>query len=116
MLLRLVLRLLANIVGLLVANHMIGGMHLSDDLKNAAMVSIVMLFVNFVVGKFLKTLSMVIIILTFGLFVFVVNGATLLVVSRLVGNLLIFDDFSSAVAAAIVLWVANTLANILTRK
>lgn len=107
------IRLLAiwftNALALLVISWIIPGFMIAN-FYNALMVALVLGFVNAIIRPVVLVLTLPINLLTLGLFTFVVNALMLLFVQSLVKGFFI-SDFTSALLAAIVLWIISFVSN-----
>jgi len=74
---KFLLRFLLNAVGLWAATHVVPGVAYAGGWGAFAAVALVFTLVNGIVGKLVKILTCPLILLTLGLFVFVINGLML---------------------------------------
>ncbi len=103
---RIVIRVLINAVALWAAASVIDGIELSSELTSILIVAFVFGIINAVLRPIVKLLSLPFIVLTLGLFTFVVNGAMLLVVDWLTEGLDV-DGFVNAMLGAIVISIVS---------
>ena len=73
----LVVRILSNSLALFVATKFVDGFSVSGGWKQFLLAGAVLAFLNLLVKPILKTLTLPLIILTLGLFTFVINAAIL---------------------------------------
>jgi putative membrane protein len=106
MLVRLVVRFAANAVALYVAAWLLAGVTYGDQWWTLLVAAAVFTLVNMWLRPVVRLLSLPLIILTLGLFLFVVNVLMLYVTDWLVGDFEI-RSFGAGVLAAIVVSVVN---------
>jgi putative membrane protein len=106
MLMRLVVRWAANAVALYVAAWLLPGVTYGDQWWTLLVAAAVFTVVNMWLRPVVRLLSLPLIILTLGLFLFVVNVLMLYVTDWLVGDFEI-RSFGAGVLAAIVVSVVN---------
>jgi putative membrane protein len=106
MLVRLVVRFAANAVALYVAAWLLAGVTYGDEGWTLLVAAAVFTLVNMWLRPVVRLLSLPLIILTLGLFLFVVNVLMLYVTDWLVGDFEI-RSFGAGVLAAIVVSVVN---------
>lgn len=110
----LLLRLLVNATGLLLASAIVPGIHIGDWQSLVAGTAIFAI-VNMLVRPIALVLSCCLLILTLGLFVVVVNAAMLGATAWAAGQLglnFAVDGFWSAVFGALIISVVSLLANL----
>ncbi len=97
---------------LFVMSRLVGGINLRDA-KAAIVAALVLGFVNWAMWKLLAILALPLLILTLGLFAFVINAIALKVTAAVVRG---FDvrTFGAALMGAVVLAVMNILLKVLT--
>ena len=109
------LRLLVNAAGLYVATRLVDGVQFEGDWLTLVGVALVFGVVNAIVKPVTKFFTFPLIILTFGLFLLVINGLMLVLTSRISGW---FDlgftvsGFRAAFLGALVVSVINALAGL----
>jgi putative membrane protein len=106
MLMRLVVRFAANAVALYVAAWLLSGVTYGDEWWTLLVAAAVFTVVNMWLRPIVRLLSLPLIILTLGLFLFVVNVLMLYVTDWLVAGFEI-RSFGAGVLAAIVVSVVN---------
>jgi putative membrane protein len=107
---KLLIRLLANAVGLYVAARIVPGISVGENWLVVLGVALVFGLVNALIGPLLKLLTCPLIILTLGLFTLVVNAVLLLLtsgLSRAVGLSFTVDGFWPAFWGALVISIVS---------
>ena len=115
MLMRLIVRLLINAVALAAAAWAVPGIHY-QGYGALALMALVFGFVNALIRPIVMALSCPLLILTLGLFTFVVNALMLLLAGRLANILGIpffVDKLSSAFLGAIIISIVSIILSIL---
>ncbi len=108
MILRFLLRALAAAFGFWVASKLISGVHVAGP-ESLLVAGLVLGLVNALLRPVLIFLTLPLTILTLGLFLFVVNGLTVWLVTRMVHGVLI-DSLWHAVLTAAVVGITSWLA------
>jgi putative membrane protein len=80
---RLILRILINMAAIWVALRLVPGISFTGDWKALVGVALVLAVINAVVAPIIKILSLPFIVLTLGLFTFVINALLLLLTSAI---------------------------------
>lgn len=106
-----IIRLTANAGALLLVSQYIEGIRV-DNFITALIAALLLGIVNAIIRPILLILTLPINFLTLGLFTFVINAALLLLVANVVDGFVI-EGFSSALIAALVLWIVSMITNIL---
>ena len=115
---RFVLRLLINAAALWVATKIVPGVTHSGSAGSLLLVALVFGLLNALVRPILALLSCPLLILTLGLFTFVINAVILLLTSALSGSLGIgfhVDGFWAAFLGALVVTVVSILLSVFVR-
>lgn len=112
---RVIFLLASNLIGLLLANHLIEGFAVSLEPINLLMVVGLLVLFNVFIRPALKLLFTPLIILTLGLFTFVINGAILYVVDILSESLTI-SGLAPLVYATLLISVINFLISLSARS
>ena len=114
---RLLIRWAVSTLALFAAAYFVPGIRVEDP--NAwmiyAMMALILGLVNAVIRPLLKILSCPLIILTLGIFVLVINGASFLLAARIAEALGVgfyVDDFLSALFGALIVSVISVFFNI----
>jgi putative membrane protein len=100
---------LLSAITLVIVSQYVPGFHVAS-FTTALVVAIVLGIINAVIKPIITLLTLPINILTLGLFSFVINAALLIFVSRLIQGFKI-ENFTTALLAAIILWLINLLIN-----
>ena len=115
---RIIWGIIANMVGLAISERFLNGVHIAaggdnyiDYIIGLVTVSVIYMLIYAVLGRALRALTLPLAIITLGLFIFIVNGVVLYVTSH-VTELLVFDDFTSAICAAVVIWIMNIILHV----
>ena len=98
---------LLSAVGLLIVARLISGFRV-DSFGAAFLAALVIGLINATLGVLLKVLTFPLTIITFGLFLFVINALMLRLASSIVPGFHV-DSFGPAFLAAIILAVLNTV-------
>lgn len=103
-----VIRIFVNALALSAASWLIGGIELSGDFADVLLVALIFGLLNAVLKPVLMFLSLPFILLTLGLFAFVVNGALLLLTARLTEHLTV-AGLGSAILGSLVISIVTIL-------
>jgi len=102
------IRLIVNALALTVAAWLIPGIQMSDDFADVLLVALVFGVLNALLKPILLILSFPLLILTLGLFAFVVNALLLLLTARLLDDFAV-SGFWTAVLGSIVISIVTML-------
>lgn len=102
----LIVRLLANGLGLWIAAELLAAVDYGDDWVVLLIATVIFFLVNAIIRPIVILLSLPAIIITFGLFTLVVNGLMLYLVTILYPAFSV-DTFGAAIITVIIVWVAN---------
>ena len=91
------------------------GIQISPGAWNYFWVAALFGLINTVIGSLLKLFTLPAVILTFGLFIFVINAAMLMLTDRWSDTLTI-DTFTSALIGSLLISIFSSLANKLIRR
>ena len=105
-LIRVIGAILANSLALFIAAHFIQGFKLTSDLKEIALIALILTGLNFVLKPVLKLILGPIIILTLGLGLFLVNAIVIYILDILTKNLTI-ETIPALVFASIIIGAVN---------
>jgi putative membrane protein len=94
-------------LSLIIVAHLVPGFRIAT-FGSALIAAIVIGFINATLGLLLKVLTLPLTIVTFGLFLFVINALVLRMTSGLVSGFQV-DSFGPAFVGAIVLAIVNTV-------
>ncbi len=114
----LLLRLIFNAVGLYVATRVVPGISFEGDWTTIVLVALIFGVVNALVRPVLELLTCPLIVLTLGLFVFVVNALMLALTSWVAGQLNLgfqVNGFIPALLGAIVIGVVSFVLSLVFR-
>jgi putative membrane protein len=100
-------RIIVNLIGFYLAAWIFDGFVVSHWLS-ALGAAVLLIIVNMTIGTLLKLISLPFIILTVGLFIFVVNAISLLIVDSFVAGIH-FAGFWPAVGTAVIMAIANAV-------
>jgi len=99
-----------NAITLIIVAQLFDGFHL-DGFGPALIASVILSILNFVVKPILVILTLPITFVTLGLFLFVINAITLMITQGIMGSTFEISGFGTAIIAAIVISIINTLLN-----
>jgi len=105
-----VIRLLCNAAALWVAAQLVGGVSLTEEVGGILWVALVFGVVNALVKPVVMLLSFPVILLTLGLFVFVVNGLLLWLTASLTDALAV-SGFGAALLGSLVISLVAMILN-----
>ena len=111
------LRLIVNAAGLYVATRLVDGVQFEGDWLTFVGVALVFCVVNAIVKPVTKFVTFPLIIVTFGLFLLVINGLMLVLTSRISGWFdlgFTVNGFRAAFLGALVISLVNWLAGMVT--
>jgi putative membrane protein len=97
-----------NVAALFVASWIVEGISYGDKAWTLILAGLVFSLVNMLVKPIIQLLALPLIIITLGIALFFVNLLMLYITSWVVDDFNI-DDFGSAIAATVVVWLVNTL-------
>jgi putative membrane protein len=101
-----IIRLVINAVALYVTASILSGIHIAnDDVGTLLVIALVFGIVNAFVKPIVKLLTCPLVILTLGLFIFVVNALMLLLTAAIVPDRLTVENFGWAVVGGIVMGI-----------
>lgn len=104
---RFILHWLATAASLAIVVYVVPGFHV-DSVAALLIAALLLGIVNATIGLFLKVVTFPLVILTFGLFWFIINAFMIEIVANLVKGFSV-RSFGSAFVGAIVLSVVNTI-------
>jgi putative membrane protein len=96
-----------NVVAILVAAEIVDGVDFDDSVWTLLVAGLVFTVVNMLVKPIVTFLALPLILITLGIALFFVNLLMLYITSWIVDGFTI-DDFGSAIAATILVWLVNT--------
>ncbi|RSK28574.1 phage holin family protein [Bacillus sp. HMF5848] len=101
-----VVRLLVNGVILLIVASVLDNFHL-DGFITAVIAAILLSVLNAIVKPILVVLTLPVTILSLGLFLFVINAATLMIAQAVIGDSFVINGFGTAIIASIIISLLN---------
>ncbi|MDQ7023940.1 MAG: phage holin family protein [Anaerolineae bacterium] len=101
------LRVIINAIAIAVAATLIDGINVTNDIFPLLMVGAILTVVNVLIKPILLLLSCPAVILTLGLFIFVVNGMLLRVAAYFAGDAFSIEGLWPAVLGGIVMAIVN---------
>lgn len=110
---RLLLRFVANVAAIWVAAKVLDGVSYGSDAGTLALAALVLTAANALVKPVVTFLAIPLIILTLGIALFFVSLGMLALTALLVNGFSI-DDFGSAIAATIIVWLVNVVFSAVT--
>lgn len=105
---RLVLKLLINVGALWTADYLVSGFDLDGNFWEILLVALVFGLINTFIKPIFKLLSLPVIMMTFGLFVLIINTALIALTAAISGALSI-SDFWAALLGALVISVVSSV-------
>ncbi|MFD1607841.1 phage holin family protein [Oceanobacillus luteolus] len=99
---RFLISLALNTVALLIVDQLFTSFHI-DGIGTAILASIILAILNVLLKPLLIILTLPITILTFGLFLIVINAITLMVTQALIGSSFVIDGFGTAIIASVLI-------------
>jgi len=106
----LIVRLIAGALGFWAATTLISGVSVNGGAWSYLWVALIFGLINGVLGSIIKLLTLPAILLSLGLFSFVINAAMLMLTARL-SDALDVKDFWSALAASLIISIVTTIIN-----
>lgn len=111
---RFLARWLLMSLAVLMLGYILPGIHVAD-FTTAVIAAAVLGIINAIIRPVLLFLAIPIRLMTLGLFTFVINALLLMLVSDVVPGFVV-DGFWTALAGSLILAVANSIVNSLTRR
>ena len=111
---KIITRLLITAFGLLIVSHIVPGITI-DSLYIALIAAIIIGLLNLTVRPILHILTLPITLLTFGLFVFIINAALFLFAASFIQGFSV-DGFTAALLGSVVVSIISTIGNSLTSR
>ncbi|TVR58974.1 MAG: phage holin family protein [Gemmatimonadales bacterium] len=111
--LNLIIRLFVNAVALWVAAQLVGGIRLTDAFWPMLLVAAVFGLVNALIKPVLLLLSLPVVVLTLGIFIFVVNALMLMLTGWLLDPLIQVDGFWPALLGSVLISIVSFLFSLL---
>lgn len=110
MLRRWILSIVLNAVALIIVSLIFESFHL-ESFGTALLASFILSILNTFLKPILIFFTLPITLLTLGLFLFVINAATLMLAQSVMGDSFVIDGFGIAIIAAIVISLLNMFLN-----
>ena len=105
---KFVLRIIINAIAIAITASLLPGIHVvNQDLGTLLIIGLIFGIVNALIKPVLSVLTCPFIILTLGLFIFVINGLMLLLTASLSGGRLTIDGFWWAVGGGIIMGIVG---------
>ncbi|MCZ2098693.1 MAG: phage holin family protein [Anaerolineae bacterium] len=105
-----IIRLVINAVALYITASILPGIHIADnEIGTLLVIALVFGIINAFVKPIVKLLTCPLVILTLGLFIFVINALMLMLTAALLPERFMVDGFGSALLGGIVMGVAAIL-------
>jgi len=105
----LLIRLVINAVALWVANYLIAGIEMTNDVVGLLIVAVIFGLINALIKPVIDFFTCPFYVITLGLFTFIVNALMLLLTSAVSGGRLVVADFWSAFLGGIVISIVSML-------
>lgn len=103
------IRLIVNMIALSITASLLPGISVNGGFGTLALVALIFGLVNAVVKPLLILLTCPMVILTLGIFIFVINGLLLQLTSSLSGGALVVESFGWAFVGGIVMGIVGML-------
>jgi putative membrane protein len=105
---KFLLRIIINAIAIAITASLLPGIHVvNQDLGTLLIIGLIFGIVNALIKPVLSVLTCPFIILTLGLFIFVINGLMLLLTASLSGGRLTIDGFWWAVGGGIIMGIVG---------
>jgi len=111
-----IIRIFVNALALSAAAYLVGGIHLSGGFFSILLVALLFGLVNALLKPVLLILSLPFLILSLGLFAFVVNGALLLITAALTSHLAVAGLWSAILGSLVISLVTMVLGGALKEE
>ena len=111
-----IIRLVINMIALSITASLLPGIAINGGAGTLLLVALVFGIVNSIVKPILLVLTCPFVLLTLGLFIFVVNGLMLLLTSALLGNSFVVNGFGTAIIGGIVMGIAAMIVEWILRQ
>ncbi len=109
------LKLILSTVAVMIASYVLPGVHVSSFFT-ALILAFVLSILNAIVKPILIVLTIPLTIVTLGIFLLVINALIILIADALMGNVFYVDGFWWALLFSIVLSIANSLLEELSKS
>lgn len=111
-----IIRLVINMIALSITASLLPGIQINGGAGTLLLVALVFGIVNSIVKPILLLLTCPFVILTLGLFIFVVNGLLLLLTSALLGSSFVVNGLGTAIIGGIVMGIAAMIIEWILRQ
>ena len=106
----LLLRLLVNALSIAVIARLLPGITVANNaFETYLLIGLVFGVLNALVKPLLTLLTCSLVVLTFGLFILVINGLMLLLTARILGDIFIVDGLGTAILGGIIISIINMI-------
>ncbi len=107
---KFLLRVIVNAIAIAITASLLPGIHvINQDLGTLLVIGLVFGLINALIRPLVSLLTCPFIILTLGLFIFVINGLMLLLTASLSGGRLVVDGFGWAVLGGIIMGIVGLI-------
>ncbi|MGM8212575.1 phage holin family protein [Virgibacillus sp. W0430] len=110
MILRWLLSIFLNAVALIAVAQLFDAFHIAD-FTTALLASFLLSILNIIVKPLLIIFTLPITVITFGLFLFIINAITLYFTQSLMSHSFVIDGFGMTIIASIIISIINTILN-----
>lgn len=114
MFIRWLISIFLNAVALIVVDQLFTGFYIAD-FGTAMLASVILSILNFLIKPILILFTLPITIMTFGLFLFVIQAITLMIAQSFMSPSFVIEGFGMAILAAIIISILNTVLHRLIR-
>lgn len=115
MITRWFISIILNAIALLIVDQLFTSFYM-DGFVTALIASVILALLNTIVKPILVFFTLPITFMTLGLFMFIINAITLMITQSLMGSSFVIEGFGTAILAAIVLSVINSILNRFVKK
>jgi len=112
---KMILAIIINAVALMIASELLQTFYI-ESFSYAIIVSIIMTLLNFTIKPILTLFSIPFIMITFGLFIFIINAFILILAQTFTSDVFIMDGFLTALLASIIISFINFIFNSFVKK
>lgn len=103
----ILIRVVVNAAALSFTAFLLPGITIADDVGTLFLVAIVFGIVNAIIKPIITILTCPFVILTLGLFIFVINGMMLMLTSTLMGDAFNVDSWGTAILGGIIMAITS---------
>lgn len=112
---RFLISLILNMLALLVVDQIFSSFHL-EGIGTALIASVILAVLNFLLKPLLVILTLPVTIITFGLFLVIINAIILMVTQALMGSSFVIDGFGTALLASILISIITMVLGRLVKE